>query len=282
MGRQAEAHDRRRRTRSAFERRAEEEGVMDRFFLRENSSRARVREADAARENRREIVRALSWGQLSRRELVKYGLITAAGSIASLRGLSPFTASVYAGPGWLFLTGNPEQIEKLSRRLSLYTPPDPDNPDGHVPRLLIGNEAMGQWLHGSALDNPKMTASLITRWVGGYPAASTAVKSYATAPPVQGFSAGQHLFSTKCSACHSLGGGDRVGPDLQDVVQRRDPVWLRNYIRAPDEMLQRGDPMAARLSERYRGVRMPNLQLGDDQIDDLIAFLEERRSATRP
>ena len=44
---------------------------MNRFFLRENASRARLKESAEARENRREIVKALSWGQTSRRELLK-------------------------------------------------------------------------------------------------------------------------------------------------------------------------------------------------------------------
>ena len=58
--------------------------------------------------------------------------------------------------------------------------PNPANKDGHVPTLLIGNESTGQWMRASALDNPKMTATMISSWVGGYPKA-TAVKSYADA-----------------------------------------------------------------------------------------------------
>ena len=72
---------------------------MNRFFLRESASRARLKEAAAARENRREIVKALSWGQVSRRDLIKYGLFTGAGMIAPLRGLSPFATSAYAAGG---------------------------------------------------------------------------------------------------------------------------------------------------------------------------------------
>ena len=46
----------------------------DRFFLTEHSSKARIREAENARRNRQEIVAALSRGQVSRRELMKWGL----------------------------------------------------------------------------------------------------------------------------------------------------------------------------------------------------------------
>jgi hypothetical protein len=69
---------------------------MNRFFLRENASRARLKEASAACDHRREIVRALSWGRVSRRDLLKCGLFTAAGLLAPIRGLSPFVGSAYA------------------------------------------------------------------------------------------------------------------------------------------------------------------------------------------
>jgi hypothetical protein len=62
----------------------------DNFFLSENSDRARLRDAEKARKNRVEIVKALSQGKISRRELVRMGLFTAAGVIAPIGGLSPF------------------------------------------------------------------------------------------------------------------------------------------------------------------------------------------------
>jgi manganese oxidase len=49
------------------------------MYLPENASRARLIEAQHARNNRAEIVTAHSQGQVSRRELFKWGLITAGG-----------------------------------------------------------------------------------------------------------------------------------------------------------------------------------------------------------
>jgi FtsP/CotA-like multicopper oxidase with cupredoxin domain len=80
---------------------------MSRFFLRENTSRARLKEAADARTHRREIVKALSWGQVSRRDLLRAGLFTGAGLLAPIRGLSPFAASVYASHGSDIPTGLP-------------------------------------------------------------------------------------------------------------------------------------------------------------------------------
>ena len=67
---------------------------MNRFFLRENASGARLREAAAARDHRREIVKQLSWGRVSRRELIKCGVFTGAGLLAPIPGLSPIATSV--------------------------------------------------------------------------------------------------------------------------------------------------------------------------------------------
>jgi FtsP/CotA-like multicopper oxidase with cupredoxin domain len=68
----------------------------DGFFLPENASRAHVREAENARRNRQEILKAYSQGQISRRDLVKWGLITTGGLLAPIHGLNPFVKSAYA------------------------------------------------------------------------------------------------------------------------------------------------------------------------------------------
>jgi manganese oxidase len=63
------------------------------MFLSEYASRARQRDAENARRNRQEILKAWSQGQITRRDLVKLGLFTAAGAIILKNGLSPFAAS---------------------------------------------------------------------------------------------------------------------------------------------------------------------------------------------
>jgi protein SCO1/2 len=75
--------------------------------------------------------------------------------------LKAYAEKYRAGRGWTFLTGKPADIVLLSKKLGLYSAPDPSNKDGHVPTLLIGNESTGQWMRASALDNPKLTATMI-------------------------------------------------------------------------------------------------------------------------
>src|SRR5215471_8983253 len=65
-------------------------------YLSRKASRVRLREAQNARNNRAEIVKALSLGQITRRDLYKWGLLTATGVIALKNGLSPFAPSAFA------------------------------------------------------------------------------------------------------------------------------------------------------------------------------------------
>jgi FtsP/CotA-like multicopper oxidase with cupredoxin domain len=66
------------------------------MYISPNASRIRQREAQRARDNRAEIVKARSLGQVSRRDLIRWGIFTASGVLACKNGLSPFARSAYA------------------------------------------------------------------------------------------------------------------------------------------------------------------------------------------
>ena len=72
---------------------------MPAIYLPPNASRARIIEAERARDNRREIIREQSWGRVSRRELFKWGLLTSAGLLAPINGLNPFVRKSFADEG---------------------------------------------------------------------------------------------------------------------------------------------------------------------------------------
>ncbi|HXI30022.1 MAG TPA: SCO family protein, partial [Vicinamibacterales bacterium] len=82
--------------------------------------------------------------------------------------LKAYAEKYHVGPGWLFLTGDAADIELISRKLGLYTNPANAGPDGHTPSLLVGNEATGQWMRNSALDNPKFLARTIGDWLNSW------------------------------------------------------------------------------------------------------------------
>lgn len=94
------------------------------------------------------------------------------------------------------------------------------------------------------------------------------------APSSKGAEEGEVLFQEKCAACHTIGGGDLVGPDLQGVTARRDAEWLARWILEPDEMLGEGDPIATQLLQEYNNVPMPNLGLTEAEVAAILLFLE--------
>ena len=65
------------------------------LFLNEKTSRQRIREAENARRNRQEVIKALCNGQVSRRDLFKWGIFTAGGGLLAKNGFSPFVKSAY-------------------------------------------------------------------------------------------------------------------------------------------------------------------------------------------
>src|SRR4051794_9211246 len=73
------------------------------LFLPKNASRLALKAAQQAQDERRGIIKALSHGKVSRRDLIKMGLFTGAGMLAPIRGLNPFQPSLLAqtpgGPG---------------------------------------------------------------------------------------------------------------------------------------------------------------------------------------
>jgi protein SCO1/2 len=192
--------------------------------------------------------------------------------------LKEYARKYHAGPGWLFLTGRQADIDLISKKLGLYSEPNPDDKDGHTPMLLVGNEATGQWMRNSALDNPRFLARTIGDWMNSWQNAKPGA-SYAGASRLA-FEAGQYVFSSRCAPCHTIGEGERIGPDLAGVTRTRDRAWLTRYISRPDEMLEAGDPIATALFTQYRQVRMPTLYLADADVAAVIAYLDKQKSST--
>ena len=187
--------------------------------------------------------------------------------------LAAYAKTYHAGPGWLFLTGAPADIERVSRKLGLYADPDPNDPDGHTPMLVVGNEATGQWMRNSALDNPRFLATTIGDWLNSWEGgAKKALRSFADAPLLE-LDPGAHMFRNHCAACHTIGGGDAIGPDLKGVAASRERQWLARFIATPDKLLAEHDPTAVALADKYRQVRMPNLSLSEDDASVLIDFI---------
>ena len=191
--------------------------------------------------------------------------------------LKAYAAKFHVQPGWLFLTGRKQDINLISKQLGLSSVTDAANLDGHQPALMIGKEATNEWMRNSAVDNPQFLAMTILHFFDGY--GTKPVQSYADMAPLHAVSKGEYLFKSRCTACHTIGKGDRVGPDLLNVTRLRDRAWLARYVAAPDRVLAMGDPIAMKLFSRYKNVRMPNLRLSAEDVDALLPYMEQQSRA---
>ncbi|HWZ42218.1 MAG TPA: SCO family protein [Candidatus Saccharimonadales bacterium] len=193
--------------------------------------------------------------------------------------LKTYMEKFRVGPGWTFLTGKKSDIDFLSKQLGLYSGPS-INKDGHLPHLLIGNESTGQWIRGSALDNPSFQARMIGDFLDNFKHSKlTEQASQGDGQPLQNFDPGKYLFGRQCLACHTIGHGDGIGPDLLGVTQVRSREWLLRMIQRPEVMLDGKDPIAAALLKKYKGVRMSNTSVGDLDAGYILSYIEEQTAA---
>lgn len=81
------------------------------------------------------------------------------------------------------------------------------------------------------------------------------------------------VFTTLCSSCHTVGGGDAVGPDLAGVTERRDREWLLRFMRSPGEAIAAGDPVARTLAERFSGRVMPDQPYSRAELGGLLDYI---------
>ena len=191
--------------------------------------------------------------------------------------LKAYMQKFHIGAGWQFLTGQEEDIKLVAKKLGLSSLTDLSNRDGHMPSLMIGNEPSGRWMRQSAVDNPRFLATHIGNFFGWK--STEPARSYAELREPPKIDEGARLFTTRCAACHTVGKGDGIGPDLANVTKRRDHCWVGRYIAEPDKMLEEKDPIAVELFAKYKNVRMPNLSLTPDDVALLLSHIEKESKA---
>ncbi len=89
---------------------------------------------------------------------------------------------------------------------------------------------------------------------------------------------GEENYAKICAACHSIGGGRLVGPDLAGVTTRRSEEWLVKFIKSPKAMIDAGDADAVALFKEYNLV-MPDPQYTEAEIKDIVAYLATKSGA---
>jgi len=84
---------------------------------------------------------------------------------------------------------------------------------------------------------------------------------------------GEQLFQ-QCKACHTIGQGKLLGPDLLDVSKKRDAVWLKNFIKSSQAMIKNGDADALALFEEFNKLPMMDYNLPDADINAIIKYID--------
>ncbi|MBC3438031.1 SCO family protein [Pseudomonas sp. BW16M2] len=199
---------------------------------------------------------------------------------------TPATLKRYAekfaiGPGWTLLTGEAADIEQLRRSLGLYIEGlENGRSKDHNLSLIIGNQATGRWMKASPFESPYILADRLANSLHNWKTASAQRRDYTQAPDIRPPSAGEQLFRTRCSSCHTLGDAEPgathgIGPDLLGVTRQREEQWLKRWLMEPDRMLAEKDPLAMLLYAQYNQLAMPNMRLGETEVTALIGYLEE-------
>jgi len=176
------------------------------------------------------------------------------------------------GPGWTFVTGKPEDIRAINYRLGERSKVLSD----HRNEIVLGNDVTGEWQRDNVmgdLDRVVMSIrEMDPKWRDQVrPVTHTNAMNTGLA---MGTQPGQSMYKKICAPCHTIGVGDRVGPDLRGVTERRDRAWLTSYIRNPSGMRAKNDPVATALAAKFAPVRMPNLRLSEQDAADVISFLQ--------
>jgi cytochrome c2 len=86
---------------------------------------------------------------------------------------------------------------------------------------------------------------------------------------------GESLMQAKgCTACHTIGGGRLVGPDLAGVTERRSAEFIVGMIVNPDSMLANNETAKQMLAEHF--TPMANQGVTQEDAQALLAYFRSR------
>lgn len=90
---------------------------------------------------------------------------------------------------------------------------------------------------------------------------------------------GEAIFQSTCKACHTIGGGRLVGPDLAGINARQTEAWLIAFVQHSQAVIESGDPDAVALAAQYPGLVMPDWPLSDDEVRAVLAYVQQAEAA---
>ena len=91
---------------------------------------------------------------------------------------------------------------------------------------------------------------------------------------------GETIFKKTCIACHTIGSGRLVGPDLKDITDRRSEEWIISFVKSSQSMIKSGDPDAVAIFNEYNKLVMLDQNLNDAQIKDVMNYIKQQSSGS--
>jgi cytochrome c2 len=87
--------------------------------------------------------------------------------------------------------------------------------------------------------------------------------------------AGEAIYEAQCASCHSIDGSDGIGPTWQGIMGREETLADGSTVTVDEEYIRESiqDPNAKVVEGFSEGI-MPEFDLSDEEIDQLIAFME--------
>ncbi|MBM3984553.1 MAG: cytochrome c, partial [Planctomycetes bacterium] len=101
----------------------------------------------------------------------------------------------------------------------------------------------------------------------------------AAAPAQEVSEEAYRYFELNCTSCHTIGGGALTGPDLKDVLARKDSDWIKHFIQDPKRVIDSGDAYAQELLRASKGLVMPTMpSMTPEMAEKLIAVMKAESS----
>ncbi len=86
---------------------------------------------------------------------------------------------------------------------------------------------------------------------------------------------GENIFKKTCAACHTIGKGRLVGPDLKNITKKQSQEWLVSFIQSSTAKIKSGDADAIAIFEQYNKIKMPDNNYTDAQIIKVLNYISQ-------
>ncbi len=96
----------------------------------------------------------------------------------------------------------------------------------------------------------------------------------------------EKYFGKVCATCHTIGGGDKIGPDLAGLSKRRKVDWIVKFINYPEGMIngdeeeegyEKADPIAKKVYELYKPQMMAEQEVTKAQVVAILKYIDAKK-----